>query len=339
MLNLSSGGDTTLKAGEILGYQDQLQAIRRLSSEGTLAHALLVTGPDGVGKTTFALAVAADLTCLAPEDGMACNECRSCELAQVGSHPDILCVSPLKEETTIGQMRELRYAASLVPSLSPRRVVIIERSETLNDQAANAILKVLEDAPPRLILMLLAPSPETVLSTIRSRSIQIPLRPVPIKELEEFLQSLGVPPDIAVALSVYSGGAPGRAVTLAERPALVQVLVGVQAWLENLASADRGSALKMAEELRSLGDAAKKELGGEDGATDRQGLAWVLDALEAAIQPVLRADAQNPSMITARWNLPRLARMVSQINETRRLILAYAQADLQTDRMVIELLG
>ena len=333
---------------ELLGHDAALAAVRRLAHEGALAHALLIAGPDGVGKTTFAHQMAMDLTCLSPDqNGMHCGVCRSCVLAEAGSHPDILRVVPAKEETTIGQMRDMRYAANLVPSFSPRRVVIIERGETLNEQAANAILKVLEDAPPHLVLMLLAPSAENLLPTIRSRSIQITLRPVSSRTLTEWLCERGAPEDQAGMLAAYAGGAPGRAVSLMGSPDLETLLQELGQWMEHLAAADLGAALKLSEDLRALAGRARAALpGGEEGRTDRQGIAWVLDALLAALQASLHvatqasagttggAPMQGAEMVGQRWDAPQIAALIAGVNETRRLVLAYAQPDLQIDRLI-----
>lgn len=322
----------------LLGHESALDGLRRLAAEDALAASLLITGPDGVGKTTFAQLLARDLTCLEPSGGSACGECRSCVLAAAGSHPDIHRITPPKEETTIGQVRELRYTAGLVPSLSPRRVIILERAETLNEQAANAILKILEDTPPRLSLMLLAPSPRGVLPTIRSRSLQIPLRSSPPAAVAGLLRESGVADSESEALAAYSGGAPGRAVALSRKPELLAVLGEIGQWMDRLAAAQPGAALKLAEDLKSLADAARKHLPGEDGASDRQAIAWVLDAVMGAVQAALHDQTGTPASISARWDRETLAQMVRATNETRRLILSYAQADLQVERLMMKFL-
>ncbi len=330
-----------LTAEGLIGHGEQLAALRRLSASGTLPHALLVTGPDGVGKTAFASIAAADLTCLAPEaGGAACGECRSCHLASVGTHPDILRVTPPREETTIGQMREVRAAASLVPALSPRRVVVIERAETLNDQAANAILKVLEDAPPALVLILLAPSRESVLPTVRSRTLQIPLRPVPAAELLRHLEARGCAPEDARLITASAGGCPGRAISLMESRDLRETLGAVGEWLASCASASLAHALRLACGLRELAEQARKALPGPDDATDRQGLAWVLDALTGILQAGLKdVDVPGARQALRRWGRAGVAVFAEEANTARRLVLSYAQADLQLERLLIRVLS
>lgn len=321
----------------MIGHWDTLGALRGLATGRTLAHALLITGPDGVGKTTLALLLAADLVCLSPgDDGAACGECRSCELAAAESHPDILRISPPKEETTIGQMRDLRYTASLVPSLSSRRVIIIERAETLNDQAANAILKVLEDAPPHLVLVLLAPATESVLPTIRSRSVHVPLHPVPASQILERLMQEGLEEAEAEALCAFSGGAPGRAVALAASPQLRSLIGEIRSWLETASQAGPARALRLAEELRGIAEQARKELPGEDGSTDRQAFAWTLDALMGAMQTAMRGRGSvHAAGAVQRWGSEGLAALSADANQARRMILSYAQADLQLERLAI----
>ncbi len=302
-----------------------------MAREDHLPHALLVTGPDGVGKTSFALRIALDLSCLNPGEEGACGVCRSCVLAEAGTHPDILRIAPAKEETTIGQIRELRYTATLAPALSPRRIIIAERAETLNDHAANAILKVLEDAPQHLLMILLAPSARSVLPTIQSRSIEVPLRAVDTHALARFLIERGEEPARAQALAAFAGGAPGRALSLLENPELLELLAEVARWLETVSAAAPAAALKLAEELKSLGGRAAKHLRSDDSASDRQGVAWALDAVMAALQGSLAGG-------TARWSAPHTAGIIREINNTRHLILSYAASDLQLERLLMEML-
>ncbi|MGQ9808517.1 MAG: DNA polymerase III subunit [Armatimonadota bacterium] len=325
----------------LIGHGEQLGVLRRLAAGGTLPHAFLITGPDGVGKTTFALLAAADLSCLEPgPEGAACGLCRSCQLSRAGTHPDIMRITPPREETTIGQMREMRATAGLVPVLSPRRVIIIERAETLNDQAGNAILKVLEDAPPALVLMLLAPSRESVLPTIRSRALQIPLRPVPDGEILRCLERMSVAPHDARVIAAAAGGCPGRAISLARREELRRVLSDAGDWLRCCAGASLAEALRLAAGLRELGDRARKAWGDGEDATDRQGLAWMLDALAGILQAGLaQENVTGGREAMARWGPCGVARFIAETNEARRLVLSYAQADLQLERILLRVLS
>lgn len=321
-------------AEPLLGHENTLASLRAAAQAQALAHSLLVTGPDGVGKTTLALILARDLTCMEPRpDGAACLSCRSCVLADAGTHPDILRITPPKEETTIAQAREIRQVAGMVPALSERRVIIIERAETLNEQAANAILKVLEDAPGRLTLLLLAPSSKSVLATIRSRSLEIPLRPVSQKTLKGFLEEKGLTPDTSAAVARNSGGAPGRAIRLGESPELLETLTQIRQWLDTLFTAPPGAALKLAEELRQIGGRIKKLLK-EEEASDRQALSWVLDSLMAELAEGLDTHQSAPA-----WSISRTAAAIREINQCRNNVMNYASVDLQTERLLLRLLN
>ncbi|MCC6485630.1 MAG: hypothetical protein IT209_12355 [Armatimonadetes bacterium] len=313
------------------GHAGPLQAVRRMALENRLPHSLLVTGPDGAGNTAFALKLAAELTCLDLNEQGACGVCRSCVLARAGTHSDILRIAPPKEETTIGQIRELRYVATLAPNISPRRVIIIERGETLNDQAANAILKVLEDTPDRLTLMILAPSAQSVLPTIESRAIEIPLRSVDKSSLTQFLMERGEKQEQASAVAAYAGGSPGRALSLLENPQSLELLADVAQWVARVEAAAPAAALKLAEDLKELSDRAKKIIPSEDGVSDRQAVAWVLDAVMAVLQEGLAGGTQ-------RWSPRQTASITREINLSRHLILSYAAADLQLERLLIHML-
>ena len=203
----------------------------------------------------------------------------------------------------------------------------------LNEQAANAILKVLEDAPVRLLLLLLAPSARSVLATIRSRSIEIPLKGVPRERIREFLAARGVDEAGAGRLADYAAGAPGRAIRLSGNQDLLQILAEVRGWTDALLAADMRAALRLASELSSLAGRARKHLPGEDGASERQALAWVLDAVMAEWQSRLARP------LPAGWTASALARAVDAVNRARWLIMAYAQADLQLEQMVISVIA
>jgi DNA polymerase-3 subunit delta' len=153
-------------------------------AENRFPHALIINGERGVGKRIWASAVAELLLCDQPagqegETPVACGHCKQCELYGAGSHPDVQVYSPEKSKIIkIGQVRALSAFAVTSPQVAQRKVVIIDRADQLNINAANALLKTLEEPVPNVTLLLLQESGRPLLPTIRSRC-QIVTIPVP----------------------------------------------------------------------------------------------------------------------------------------------------------------
>lgn len=147
---------------------------------GRLPHALLVVGERGVGKSQFAANIAALLLCdrplPAPSGGSAdkrfspCGTCKQCELIQAQSHPDLRRYSPEKSKMIrVDQIRALSAFAVASPQVARRKIIVVERADQLNINAANALLKTLEEPSPDVVLLLLQESGRPVLPTLRSR--------------------------------------------------------------------------------------------------------------------------------------------------------------------------
>ena len=186
----------------------------RREGGGSMTHAWLFTGPPGSGRSNAASAFAAALQC--PDGG--CGECHSCTTAHAGSHPDITVIRT--EGLTIGTdtAREYVRKASLSPSLGRWQVLIVEDADRLTDQAANALLKAIEEPPPRTVWMLCAPAVEDVMITIRSRARAVLLRTPPAASIATLLvERDGIPAEIAAAAAAASQGHIGRAKALATR--------------------------------------------------------------------------------------------------------------------------
>ena len=136
-----------------------------------LPHAVLLTGPEGIGKGQLAMAMVEGLLCLerAPE---ACGECRSCRLLAGGAHPDRFTVTfpEGKRQITVEQIRGLLDRLALTTTISPRKVALIHPAEGMNVNAANALLKNLEEPPGETVLILLSHDPSRLPVTVRSRS-------------------------------------------------------------------------------------------------------------------------------------------------------------------------
>ncbi|HEY8554303.1 MAG TPA: DNA polymerase III subunit delta' [Burkholderiales bacterium] len=181
-----------------------------------LPHALLLHGPEGLGKRALAWRLAETLLCAQPgPDAAACGACTSCALLQAGTHPDLLHVHPLADSNviTIDQVRELREFAALKPHSASRKLAILEPAEAMNLNAANALLKVLEEPPGSTVLILVTPRPARLPATIRSRCAQIALRVPGSTEAAAWLRRQGIE-DPKAPLEA-AGGAPLRALELA----------------------------------------------------------------------------------------------------------------------------
>jgi DNA polymerase III subunit delta' len=161
----------------------QLAQWQRLSAQlgqGRLHHALLFSGPSGVGKRLLAELLAAAVLCSAGAGGEICGVCRNCQLFRAGSHPDLLRIAPEpeKRQIRIHQVREqLTDFVMRTTSMAPAKVVIIDPADAMNLSTANCLLKTLEEPSPATHILLLTDAPARLLATIRSRCESVRLRP------------------------------------------------------------------------------------------------------------------------------------------------------------------
>ena len=146
------------------------QLLRR-ESEDRLPHALLFSGVAGIGKSHLVRAFAARLLCSQPGETSACGSCKSCGLVEAGSHPDLLELSPEEGSRVIkiDQVRELIDFANRTPAIAGRKLVTLGPAETMNINAANALLKVLEEPSASTQLLLYCHQPSGLPATVRSR--------------------------------------------------------------------------------------------------------------------------------------------------------------------------
>lgn len=163
-------------------------AVTAAVAEKRIPHAILIEGDKGTGKHTLMGFLSKAAVCdgeIAP-----CLECRGCHLAQIGTHPDIAVTAPEdgKKSITVGQIRTLRSEAYVKPHMAARRVFVIDRADTMNEQAQNALLKVLEEPPADIVFILIAESAAALLDTIISRCTVLSLVPPETQEALEYLK-------------------------------------------------------------------------------------------------------------------------------------------------------
>ncbi len=193
--------------------------IARLQA-GRLPHALLLTGPAGLGKRHFADSFSRAMLCGSPlENGSACGHCRGCLLLEAGSHPDYLRVEPEEEGKGIGidKVRELASFQALKSQYGRQRVIQLQPADRLNINAANALLKTLEEPAGDTVLILTTDRPMALLPTIRSRCQQVIFRPIsdPSAEVLAWLQGqLPVDAQPPATLMQMAAGAPLKALSL-----------------------------------------------------------------------------------------------------------------------------
>ncbi|MEK6201231.1 MAG: DNA polymerase III subunit delta' [Desulfobulbaceae bacterium] len=237
---------------------------RALESE-QLAHASLFRGPDGVGKQLFARSLAAAVNCQqrqGPESSLrsayldACGHCSACRKYSSGNHPDFLVISPEKGTIKIDRIREMIQSLSYPPYESRVRVVLLEDIHTMRSEAANSLLKILEEPPENNLLILTAAASRDVLTTISSRCQVIPFFNLGQEETVQVLlrEKPELEPETARLLARLSEGCPGQALLFyrSEMVALWREVVALVSDPGKDGSRDVGLLLQAAENMAAL---------------------------------------------------------------------------------------
>lgn len=234
----------------LVGQAPVITRLRRAVA-GDMTHAWLFTGPPGSGRSNAALAFAAALQC--PSGG--CGHCHSCHEIEVGSHPDVRVTRTEKLSIGVDEVRGLVRTSALAPVGERWQVMIVEDADRLTDQAANALLKAVEEPTERTVWLLCAPTAEDVLPTIRSRTRLVVLATPSPDDVAAFLvRRDGLPAETAAYAARASQGHIGRARALARDEPTRRRRQEVVAIPERLRSL--GACLAAASDLH---DVAKEE--------------------------------------------------------------------------------
>lgn len=293
-----------------------------LTRKGSLPHALLLHGQAGTGKRDFAITLAHALLCEAPaDDGMPCGHCVACAWLTAGSHPDFRVLQPDSEaadETgandeakdekekkqshliTVAQVRELIESVSLSASRGGMRIVLVHPAEAMNVQAANALLKTLEEPPPNSLFLLVSHQAQRLLPTVRSRCLKVAM-PLPSQQQAlEWLTGQGVAdPQVCLAQAGY---APLRALGLNDSDYREKRL----SFLSRLEDAKNADPFAIAE------------------MNEKTELAWVLNWLQTWIYDLICAQATGK----VRYHLDFSAKLMALAEKVDVLQLLGLQRDL-----------
>lgn len=322
---------------DMLGHEWAVELLQGQVAHGQQRHAYLITGPQGVGRRTLGLRLAQALNCPQPmAEGVPCGSCRTCRLILRMQHPDLSIVQAeeLGGILKVDQVRELQRSLSLAPYEARFRVALLLRFEEANQNAANALLKVLEEPPPQVVLVLTAESTENLLETIVSRCEVIRLRPLPLEQVQAGLQSRwGVPPEQAQLLAHVSNGRVGYAVQVQESPALLETR---QEWLEAQAELLRAGRV---ERFHFAEKAAR------DRSQLRQMLAlwlsyWrdVLLAVSAAQVPLTNIDREDEIRgLAARLDLAQVQVFIRQMEAIQLALDGNANTRLALEVLLLDM--
>jgi DNA polymerase III subunit delta' len=339
------GPVTTLDS--VIGHGPVLQRLVASGLDDELTHALLLIGPEGVGKTTAALALASELLDARDWPG------------GLAAHPDLWVEDSASENVGIDRMRpspkrrageddagpSLQQFLSLTPYAGGRRVAVIARADRLTEQAADNVLKTLEEPPPRTHLLLTSAHPEQLPQTIRSRCETVVLGPVVSGVIEDWLRRVhGISERDAATAAALAAGRPGRALRLASEAGALETELDA---LDRFIGAGGGG---VAGALRAAGAVTVAASAGTERSAEvrEQALitlgAWASFVRDAACfaagAPELALwKAYRPAL--ERWaedlDLTRIVEILARILETSEAVAMYAQPRLAFEALLLDI--
>ena len=199
---------------EIRGHSRQVRILKSMLASGQVPHAFLFSGIEGIGKRTVATGFVKALNCLTLSDDF-CGQCLQCRKIDKQVHPDVMIVEPEKNVLKIEQMRELQQEIIYKPLEGKKKAVIIDAAEKMNAQAANCLLKTLEEPPEDTVLVLIAHSVSDMLPTVLSRCQRLHFSPLSDSDISSLLARQGMDAQQTGRLLPLAQGSLQRAIMFA----------------------------------------------------------------------------------------------------------------------------
>lgn len=233
----------------IIGHEWAVELLQRGLESGRLSHAYLFAGSPHVGKTSLALYLARALNCLDPEI-RPCGSCGACRKIGSGLHPDVRVIDEPGSSLKIDQIRLLQKEMSLAPFEGRWRVYVLCDFQQATLEAANCLLKTLEEPPPKVVLILTATQVGLLLPTIVSRCQVFNLRPLPVAQVQKALQvHWAMEPREANLVASLSEGRVGWAIEARNDDTLLLNREKCFVALEQVLRQERTGRMKLAEQL------------------------------------------------------------------------------------------
>ena len=343
----------------IIGNEPVKKILRRLIAERRVPNSLLFAGENGIGKRLFALEVAKSFVCREPlETGAPCGKCVSCrrvgkfdipaptdknrdEFKKVlyGGHPDIGLIAPYKKTILVDAIRSLETETNFRPFEARARVFLIDPADRMNDEAANALLKTLEEPPVSSYIFLLTARPDALLPTIHSRCQTLRFAPLADREIENYLlETKEYSPDDAALLARAADGKLGYALGAdaekfrRRRETMLKVLESL------LTGKNRAVLLQVAEEITD----AKNKDEYEDYLDALQILihdAWAL-RLGAGAEKIVNADlADQLKQMVEASDANNFGAWLKEIETVRGNFVVNLNRKIATDALFLQMAG
>lgn len=295
---------------QLSGQQKAKKMIGRSITAGRLPHALIFRGPKGVGKKKFALGLAAAVNCRDKSCLGACGSCISCKKFWSKNHPDFKLVRPDKGIIKIDQIRSMSRELEYAPYESTTRVIVLEDVHTMRREAANSLLKTLEEPPVNNLLILTADSSQEILATLTSRCQIIPFVSLSTTETTDILVQLGIDRVTAQVFARLSEGSPGMSMLLHKKNMLdlAREVVGAVADPGITGDRDVSVLLLLAEKMAALKEDLPTLLG--------LFRLWIKDLLTGAEQDGCLLPAEE--RVLKSWNSAELFAKLQAIDKAEK---------------------
>lgn len=326
----------------LIGHDWAVSLLSQHISKQRIRHAYLLTGPQGIGRRTLAVAFTQALNCPQPlSPGQPCQECKTCTRIHALSYPDLDIVQSeqVGSQLKIEQVRELQRRLALSPYEGNYRVALLLRFEEANINTSNALLKTLEEPNPRVVLILTASDAESLNPTIVSRCEVLRLRPLPIDAAAASLQEyLNTTPEQALLLAHISNGRPGLAVNYHHN---LEHRKNRQDPLNHLFHLLTGSRL---ERFNFAGTLNKEWRDGNKELTFNQlmiGMSFWRDVLlrvSGSVTPITNLDCSPQiDILAAQVDVSTVYRIIRQYEETVRLLMSNVNQRLALEVLFLDL--
>jgi DNA polymerase-3 subunit gamma/tau len=321
---------------EVVGQEHVTRTLKNAIANGQVAHAYLLAGARGIGKTSIARIIAKAVNCPKAKDGDPCDTCESCVAIREGRYLDLIEIDAASNRG-IDEMRDLREKVRFAPSMGQYKVYVIDEAHQLTNEAFNALLKTLEEPPPHVIFVLATTESQRIPATIVSRTQRFDLRRIPHQKMVQQLAAIAkseqwqVEPAALEAISRHAQGSLRDAESILDQVATfaegkvrvddVDELLGATDWEETSALFDAiaaNDAAKAVGLVRTLVD---------DGRDLRLFVRRAMDHMRALV--LVRASDTLPETATEsiaavlrrqapQFSLDRLAKIAHRLIETEQ---------------------